>query len=73
MSRRRRASKNSSRAIPRMMVDTATWRLPTCTLGKIQDAVIEVRKSLEIYPKNSLQRHNYAMYLDLRPAISLRH
>ena len=41
---------------------TATWRWPTCTSADIQDALTEVRKSLEIYPKNSLQRYNYAMY-----------
>jgi eukaryotic-like serine/threonine-protein kinase len=31
-------------------------------LGRVQDAIGEVRKSLAIYPKNSLQRYNYAMY-----------
>jgi serine/threonine-protein kinase len=31
-------------------------------VGRIRDALAEVRKSLDIYPKNSLQRYNYAMY-----------
>jgi tetratricopeptide (TPR) repeat protein len=30
--------------------------------GNLPRAVAEVKKSLEIYPKNSLQRYNYAMY-----------
>jgi len=31
-------------------------------VGNVSGAVTEVRKSLEIYPGNSLQRYNYAMY-----------
>jgi tetratricopeptide (TPR) repeat protein len=31
-------------------------------VGNLPGAVTEVRKSLEIYPRNSLQRYNYAMY-----------
>jgi len=31
-------------------------------VGRITEAQDEVRRSLEIYPKNSLQRYNYAMY-----------
>jgi tetratricopeptide (TPR) repeat protein len=30
--------------------------------GDVQGALAGVRKSLEIYPRNSLQRYNYAMY-----------
>ena len=31
-------------------------------VGNVSRAVTEVRRALEIYPRNSLQRYNYAMY-----------
>jgi tetratricopeptide (TPR) repeat protein len=36
--------------------------LASVLMGDIARAQAEVRKSLELYPRNSLQRYNYAMY-----------
>ena len=36
--------------------------LAAVLMGDIPRAQMEVRKSLELYPRNSLQRYNYAMY-----------
>jgi serine/threonine protein kinase/tetratricopeptide (TPR) repeat protein len=36
--------------------------LARLNVGNVAGAVAEVRKSLDIYPRNSLQRYNYAIY-----------
>ncbi len=57
-----RTSRRSCVSTPPMTAATATWRLPTFTSVTSHALLAGVRKSLEIYPRNSLQRYNYAMY-----------
>ena len=50
------------RAYPADDVGHFNLALAMLNVGEVQGAVSEVKKGLEVHPRNSLQRYNYAMY-----------